>query len=62
MYIRIIINNVFINCCLMVNLGFVVFVVKDGKVVFIYVFGVKNRNVLNMLVIMNIMFGIGVFF
>lgn len=62
MYIRIIINNVFINCCLMVNLGFVVFVVKDGKVVFIYVFGVKNRNVLSMLVIMNIMFGIGVFF
>lgn len=62
MYIRIIINNVFMNCCLMVNLGFVVFVVKDGKVVFIYVFGVKNRNVLSMLVIMNIMFGIGVFF
>lgn len=62
MYIRIIINNVFMNCCFMVNLGFVVFVVKDGKVVFIYVFGVKNRNVLSMLVIMNIMFGIGVFF
>lgn len=62
MYIRIIINNVFMNCCLMVNLGFVVFVVKDGKVVFIYVLGVKNRNVLSMLVIMNIMFGIGVFF